>query len=741
MTSGSFFVVQRGSRAVQIKRPNDLEIQHGQERKQARDPQDSFRANGSRQSPQPESSRTASHGTSNEIDDARLDVYARPFVPQALSIINTQPALVIDTKPAKDADYEAYTRTFAGTHFLPMRASEPVLMQPETRDDAPDHLDWSKYNEYFQSCLATEIQAQQGERWEYNLYAVPLDQPTARIYTLHVAGLRENTPRVEVGDTVMLRQLRLMNARNGKPLGMESWLNGGMHRGEPAPGWTGIQHNSRVVAIDRNAEVLHIKADALVPESMRFNVMFPIQWQRMSALQTAVSLINEALHQGRKAPEATPHSRTYRNWIRRMLFPSESDGSLQTALNQGFPRRRLFDQNLNFEQLKAVDSIYNLNYGEVPFLISGPPGTGKTKTLVETALQLISEVSPVTHILACAPSDPAADTLAQRLRQHLKPSELLRLNGPSRSFPEVPGDLMPYSFVDSDMFALPPFAVLMKFKIVVTTCRDAMILISARLTNQDLYNLERGLLSTLHPRDRLGRRYVPHWGALLIDEAAQATEPEAAIPLAVVAPPPEEDALSIRPAFIMAGDQKQLGPRTSSKSSALKTSLFERLFDRSLYTDHPLARSRTRPQAAARVLTKAMLPILRPPFANLIRNYRSHPAILAIPSALFYNDTLIPEASDVDSLQSWDRWKRQRWPVIFAYNAGSDEIERDGGGWYNVSEAREACGYAVSLLQSGLIQQEDICIMSPYSAQVRVAHTTLNAHHQPTSCSKRIYLD
>jgi len=112
--------------------------------------------------------------------------------------------------------------------------------------------------------------------------------------------------------------------------------------------------------------------------------------------------------------------------------------------------------------------------------------------------------------------------------------------------------------------------------------------------------------------------------------------------------------------------------------------------------------------------------MIRPAFANLIRNYRSHPAILAVPSVLFYNDTLIPEAFNLGSLQSWSGWKRQGWPVMLACNVGYDEIEQDGGGWYNLSEARKACDYAVSLLQSGPINQEDICIISPFSAQVRM---------------------
>ena len=121
-----------------------------------------------------------------------------------------------------------------------------------------------------------------------------------------------------------------------------------------------------------------------------------------------------------------------------------------------------------------------------------------------------------------------------------------------------------------------------------------------------------------------------------------------------------------------------------------------------------------------RPLTQSMLPIIRPPFTNLIRNYRSHPAILATPSAQFYHDTLEPEATDTDSLLSWEGWRGRKWPVLFHCNTDQDEIERDGGGWYNTSEAQQALQYVQSFIEAGLLKPQEICIMSPFSAQVKV---------------------
>jgi len=142
-----------------------------------------------------------------------------------------------------------------------------------------------------------------------------------------------------------------------------------------------------------------------------------------------------------------------------------------------------------------------------------------------------------------------------------------------------------------------------------------------------------------------------------------------------------------------------------------------------VYAGHPLARDNT--AKAPPALNRTMLPILRPAFANLIRNYRSHPAILAVPSALFYADTLEPEATDTDCLASWSEWRGRRWPVLFHSNSSEDELEKEGGGWYNVGEAQIACRYAARLVQTGLVGQNEVCIMSPFKAQVQRLRETV----------------
>jgi hypothetical protein len=190
----------------------------------------------------------------------------------------------------------------------------------------------------------------------------------------------------------------------------------------------------------------------------------------------------------------------------------------------------------------------------VPYLISGPPGTGKTKTIVETVLQIIQD--PKARVLLCAPSNAAADTLTRRLRTRLSPSQLFRLNSDKRTFAEVPQTILQFCHVGNDKFGLPPMVDLMNIQIVVTTCLDAAILSKARLTNANIQRA-REHYEKVHGKGTEPGPAPLHWTHLLIDEAAQASEPETLVPIEVVYPVDYKIADYPEPTVVLCGDVKQ----------------------------------------------------------------------------------------------------------------------------------------------------------------------------------------
>ena len=178
------------------------------------------------------------------------------------------------------------------------------------------------------------------------------------------------------------------------------------------------------------------------------------------------------------------------------------------------------------------------------------PGTGKTITTVEAIRQLLDHNSNV-HILACAPSNSAADLIALRLRDTLAPDEMFRFYAPSRFRSQVPDELIAYTLTNADgHFTVPPMPTLKRYRIIVSTC------VSASFAHG--IGMARG-----------------HFSHMFFDEAGHATEPEIMIAVKTMA---DNDTN-----VILSGDPKQLGPIIRSavaRELGLEKSYLERLMDR-----------------------------------------------------------------------------------------------------------------------------------------------------------------
>jgi helicase MOV-10 len=169
---------------------------------------------------------------------------------------------------------------------------------------------------------------------------------------------------------------------------------------------------------------------------------------------------------------------------------------------------------------------------------SHSPGVGKTSTVIESIMQLVRR-DPSAKVLACAPSNAAADLLVQRLAAAgLNNAELFRLNAYSRD-EGIPEDVQAFSVFPNRM-------VLLAYRVVLSTCSS------------------------------VGQLHLPagHFSHIVIDEAAQAVEPLAMIPIITFS--------TASTNVILAGDPCQLGPVIKSSIAAkagLRKSYLQRLMD------------------------------------------------------------------------------------------------------------------------------------------------------------------
>uniref|UniRef100_A0A672P708 RNA helicase n=1 Tax=Sinocyclocheilus grahami TaxID=75366 RepID=A0A672P708_SINGR len=358
--------------------------------------------------------------------------------------------------------------------------------------------------------------------------------------------------------------------------------------------------------------------------------------------------------------------------------------------------RGLFDQKLdnNLEQKTAVCNIVAGTSKPAPYLVFGPPGTGKTVTIVE-AIKQVEKNIPDAYILACAPSNSAADQLCEKLitSEHVDSRKIYRLYASSRNPKVIPKK---NSNVEGDHIIFPRKETLVCYKILVSTLVTAGRLVS-------------------------GGFPVGHFSHIFVDEAGHAVEPETIISVAGL--------LNAKTGqLVLAGDPKQLGPILRSPF-AIKYGLGLSLLER-LMTQNELYQKGTT-EYDSRYVTK------------LLQNYRSHPSILKIPNELFYDGELVACADKIISCQycTWEHLPKSGFPVIFHGVIGKDERESNSPSFFNTSEIDIMIDYLKKLLltqaKKGIakISPKEIGIIAPYRKQVEKIRKAIKMHRELKSCS------
>jgi superfamily I DNA and/or RNA helicase len=335
-------------------------------------------------------------------------------------------------------------------------------------------------------------------------------------------------------------------------------------------------------------------------------------------------------------------------------------------------------------------------------IIHGPPGTGKTTTVVELVRQAVLRKEKV---LVTAPSNPAVDNLLERLIHH--DLRVVRIGHPARVLEVLQAHTLD-SLVERD----PDMEV----------CRDLLrqaeqldrkaerftrakpvagarkeLRQESKLLREDARRIERLVINsyldradvvcatTMFDPEVLGDR---EFDLGVIDEACQSTEP-GCWPVVVRAR-----------RIVLAGDHLQLPPTILSMEAARQgfaVSLMERL------VNHYQS-----------LVTK-----------QLTVQYRMHNQIMRFSSERFYKGTLIadPEVAErrLDQLPGVVASALTATPLLFIDTAGAgwdEELEPDGESRQNPQEGTLLLSLVDELIACG-VDPTCLAIIAPYMAQVR----------------------
>ncbi len=193
------------------------------------------------------------------------------------------------------------------------------------------------------------------------LFGIPLlpMNPAVPSCRVHVVGIREGTPNVALGDTVLLRQL-VIDPITGLPKDMDAWIaDNGVVRGIRAPGFTGYEIQAVVLQIGKKFETWVVRASEFLPELPICNVSFVFPSRLTKSLQRAITSVAQELSEHLSSIST---SFAKRAWLPRMLFPMGADGTLQSELPPAGFELEWFDQSLNYEQRLRNNRIPSNKY-------------------------------------------------------------------------------------------------------------------------------------------------------------------------------------------------------------------------------------------------------------------------------------------------------------------------------------------------------------------------------------------
>ncbi|NXI97947.1 SMBP2 protein, partial [Psophia crepitans] len=372
---------------------------------------------------------------------------------------------------------------------------------------------------------------------------------------------------------------------------------------------------------------------------------------------------------------------------------------------------KLYNDSLDASQREAV--AFSLAQRELA-IVHGPPGTGKTTTLVEIILQAVQQGLKV---LCCAPSNVAVDNLVERLAGYK--ARILRLGHPARLLEPIQQHSLDAVLARGDNAQIvadirkdidQAFAKTKKaqdkgershFLSDIKALRKELkereeTAMAAALTHASVILATNTGASSDGPLKLLPEN---HFDLVVIDECAQALEASCWIPLLKAGK------------CILAGDHKQLPPTIISHKAAAKglsLSLMERLIER--YGEK-----------IVKMLTV---------------QYRMHQAIMQWASSEMYSGRLTAHPSVAQhllrDLPGVTSTEETTIPLLLIDTAGCGLFEldvEDEQSKGNPGEVELAGLHIQALVEAG-VKAQDIAVIAPYNLQVDMLREHL-CHRYP----------
>ncbi|KAI0845131.1 DNA helicase [Daldinia vernicosa] len=426
----------------------------------------------------------------------------------------------------------------------------------------------------------------------------------------------------------------------------------------------------------------------------------------------------------------------------RVLFgltsPSPVPADLARDSEYGEGKMEWFDPTLNDSQKDAIR--FALASREIA-LIHGPPGTGKTHTLIELILQMVKRGL---RVLVCGPSNISVDNIVERLSPHKVP--IVRLGHPARLLPSVLNHSLDVltqtseaglivkdvrSEMDAKQASIKKTRNGRERKAIYADLKELRKEYRERERRcvGTLVGGSKVVLATLHGAGGNQLR-GEKFDVVIIDEASQALEAQCWVPL-----------LSASKA-VCAGDHLQLPPTVKSTNSKTKPKAAAKEGDEKEKDGAIIKGASLETTLFDRLLKLHGSSVKR----MLTTQYRMHEKIMRFPSDELYESRLVAADAVKDRLLRELPYEVQDTedtsePVIFIDTQGGDYPEKneeeedregkDGKGGGKKGSIRSLFGESKSnVMEAALVKQhvkklvdagvrpEDIAVVTPYNAQL-----------------------